>query len=242
MALSPQEFVAELDAQNGVALQRIATVNATPPGSVREAPPPDGTSAASSRRGPHGGEMLSVARLLKVALKNEIEATECAAAWVTSTPEMDAKLAFSRQVGDESKHYRLIQKRLVEMGVDVAGFDPFAQGRSPLAVYLMALEGTVARVAAGPFTREALALVRNDEFIHYCEQSGDHASAALYQDVIQKDEEYHHELGRSLLLRLATTQEAQDAARASSRRVLELAEEIQEVARMKSGIAHAPGC
>jgi uncharacterized ferritin-like protein (DUF455 family) len=220
--------VAELDAQNRVALQRIATVNATPPGSMREMPPPS--------------EMLSVSRLLKVALKNEIEATECAAAWVASTPEMDAKLAFSRQVGDESKHYRLIQKRLVEMGVDVAGFDPFAQGRSPLAVYLMALEGTVARVAAGPFTREALALVRNDEFIHYCEQSGDHASAALYQDVIQKDEEYHHELGRSLLLRLATTQEAQDAARASSRRVLELAEEIQEVARMKSGIAHAPGC
>jgi 1,2-phenylacetyl-CoA epoxidase catalytic subunit len=228
VALTPQAFVAELDAQNGVALQRIATVNATPPGSMREVPPPS--------------EMLSVARLLKVALKNEIEATECAAAWVTSTPEMDAKLAFSRQVGDEAKHYRLIQKRLVEMGVEIAAFDPFAQGRSALAVYLLSLEGTVARVAAGPFTREALALVRNDEFIHYCEQSGDHDSAALYQDIIQKDEQYHHELGRRLLLQLATTDEAQAAARASSRRVLELAEEIQEVARMKSGIAHAPGC
>jgi 1,2-phenylacetyl-CoA epoxidase catalytic subunit len=228
MALTPQEFVAELDAQNGVALQRIATVNATPPGSVREAPPPS--------------EMLSVARLLKVALKNEIEATECAAAWIATTPEMDAKLAFARQVGDESKHYRLIQKRLVEMGVDITGFDPFAQGRSPLAAYLLELKGTVARVAAGPFTREALALVRNDEFIHYCEQSGDPASAALYQDIIQKDEEYHHDLGRTLLLRMATTDEVQAAARAASRRVLELAEEIQEVARMKSGIAHAPGC
>jgi 1,2-phenylacetyl-CoA epoxidase catalytic subunit len=228
MALTPQAFVAELDAQNRVALQRIATVNATPPGSMREVPPPS--------------EMLSVARLLKVALKNEIEATECAAAWVMSTPEMDAKLAFSRQVGDESKHYRLIQKRLLEMGVDLAGFDPFAQGRSPLAAYLLELEGTVARVAAGPFTREALALVRNDEFIHYCEQSADPASATLYQDIIQKDEQYHHELGRTLLLRLATTDEVQAAARASSRRVLELAEEIQEVARMKSGIAHAPGC
>jgi uncharacterized ferritin-like protein (DUF455 family) len=228
LSLTPQEFVAELDAQNRVALQRIATVNATPPGSMREVPPPS--------------EALSVSRLLKVALKNEIEATECAAAWVNSTPEMDAKLAFSRQVGDEAKHYRLIQKRLIEMGVDAAGFDPFAQGRSALASYLLSLEGTVARVAAGPFTREALALVRNDEFIHYCEQSGDQATAALYQDVIQKDEQYHHELGRSLLLRLATTQAAQDAARASSLRVLELAEEIQEVARMKSGIAHAPGC
>jgi 1,2-phenylacetyl-CoA epoxidase catalytic subunit len=228
MALTAQAFVAELDAQNRVALQRIATVNATPPGSMREVPPPS--------------EILSVTRLLKVALKNEIEATECAAAWIVSTPEVEAKLAFARQAGDEAKHYKLIAKRLAELGTDVTAFDPLAQGRSPLATYLLGLEGTVARVAAGPFTREALALVRNDEFAHYCEASGDHASAALYQEIIQKDEQYHHELGRSLLLKLASTAEGQEAARAASRRVLELAEELQEVARMKSGIAHAPGC
>jgi len=228
MVLTPQAFVAELDAQNRVALQRIATVNATPPRSIREAPPPS--------------EVLSVARLLKVAMKNEIEATECAAAWVVSTPEVEAKLAFARQAGDEAKHYRLIAKRLAEMGVDTTGFDPLEKGRSPLASYLLGLEGTFARVAAGPFTREALALVRNDEFVHYCEASGDPASAALYQDIIQKDEQYHHELGRALLLKLASTEEEQRAARVASRRVLELAEELQEVARMKSGIAHAPGC
>src|SRR5580658_3530150 len=226
MVLTPQAFVAELDAQNRVALGRIASANATPPGSAKDAPP---------------SEMLSVSRLLKVALKNEIEATECAAAWITTTPEIDAKLAFARQAGDEAKHYRLIQKRLLELGTDLTDFNPFEKGRSPLATYLLELKGTVARVAAGPFTREALAVVRNDEFTRYCELSGDPASAALYQDVIQKDEQYHHELGRTLLHRLATTEEAQDAARVASRRVLELAEEIQEVARMKSGIAHAPG-
>jgi uncharacterized ferritin-like protein (DUF455 family) len=227
MALTPEAFVAELDAQNRALLQRIATVNATPP-SLRGAAPPS--------------EELGVARLLKLAMKNELEATECAAAWVASTPEIEAKLAFARQAGDEAKHYRLIARRLAEMGVDLSGFDPYAQGRSPLATYLMGLEGTVARMAAGPFTREALALVRNDEFARYCEATGDPASAALYQDVIQKDEQYHHELGRSLLLKLASTEEGQAAARASSRRVLELAEELQEIARMKSGIAHAPGC
>jgi uncharacterized ferritin-like protein (DUF455 family) len=228
MVLTPQAFVAELDAQNRVALSRIASANASPPRSMRDVAPPS--------------EVLSVSRLLKVALKNEMEATECAAAWIPTTSEIQAKLAFARQVGDEAKHYRLIQKRLVELGVDLTGFDPFEKGRSPLAIYLLGLEGTVARVAAGPFTREALALVRNDEFAHYCEVSGDKGSAALYQDVIQKDEEYHHELGRTLLLRLAITEEVQEAARAASRRVLELAEEIQEVARIKSGIAHAPGC
>jgi 1,2-phenylacetyl-CoA epoxidase catalytic subunit len=228
MILTPQAFVAELDAQNRTALQRIATVNASPPRSLHDAPPPS--------------EILSVSRLLKLALRNEIEATECAAAWIATTPEVEVKLVFARQVGDEAKHYRLIEKRLVEMGVDLAGFDPFAQGRSPLLTYLLELEGTVARIAAGPFTREALALVRNDEFARYCESSGDPASAALYQDIIQKDEQYHHELGRRLLLKLATTETGQQGARAASLRVLELAEEIQEVARMKSGIAHAPGC
>jgi uncharacterized ferritin-like protein (DUF455 family) len=228
MVLTPQAFVAELDAQNRTALERIATVNASPPRARRDAPPP--------------GETLSVSRLLQLALRNEIEATECAAAWIATTPEVEAKLAFARQAGDEAKHYRLIEKRLGEMGVDLAGFDPFAQGRSPLLRFLLELEGTVARIAAGPFTREALALVRNDEFARYCESSGDSASAALYQDIIQKDEQYHHELGRRLLLKLATTEDGQEAARTASRRVLDLAEEIQEMARMKSGIAHAPGC
>jgi 1,2-phenylacetyl-CoA epoxidase catalytic subunit len=228
MALTPPEFVAELDAQNRAALQRIATANAAAPGSLRGMAPPS--------------EVLSVPRLLKLALKNEIEATECAAAWIASTPEIDVKLAFARQAGDEAKHYKLIVKRLAELGVDVTEFDPLAQGRSPLASYLMGLEGTLARVAAGPFTREALALVRNDEFVHYCEASGDRGSAALYQDIIQKDEQYHHELGRSLLLRRSSTAAEQDAARAACRRVLELAEELQEMARMRSGIAHAPGC
>ncbi len=226
MLLSPKEFVAELDATNRTALERIATANAAPPGSVREAPP----------------EELSVARLLKLALKNELEATECAAAWVASTPEVDAKLAFARQAGDEARHYRLIQKRLIEMGEDLSGFDPMAKGRSPLLAYLLGLTGTVARVAAGPFTREALALVRNDEFARYCEHAGDGASAALYNDVIQRDEEYHHELGRRLLLELATTEQAQAEAREACRKVLSLAEEIQETARIKMGIAHAPGC
>jgi 1,2-phenylacetyl-CoA epoxidase catalytic subunit len=228
MFTTPQAFVAELDAQNRTALQRIASANASSPGPPRDLPPP--------------GEGLTVSRLLKLALRNEIEATECAAAWIATTPELEAKLAFARQAGDEAKHYRLIERRLGELGVDLTGFDPFAPGPSPLLTYLLKLEGTVARVAAGPFTREALALVRNDEFARYCESSRDLASAALYQDIIQRDEQYHHELGRRLLLKLATTEEAQEGARAASRRVLELAEEVQEVLRMKAGIAHAPGC
>jgi len=220
MALSPESFVSELDAQNQVALERIAL-------------------AASSGE---PGEAVTVTRLLVLALKNELEATECAAAWIATTPEVDVKLALARQAGDEAKHYRMIQARLAELDVDTKTLDPLAAGRSPLLIWLLALEGTVARVAAGPFTREALAVVRNAEFVRFCRATGDETTARLYEDTIQPDERHHHELGRKLLLALATTDEAQSAARDASRTVLSMAEELQEIARLKAGITRAPGC
>jgi hypothetical protein len=215
--LSAESFLAELDAQNRAALDRIGAKAAREP----------------------GGD-TTVATLLRVALKNEIEATECAASFIPTTREIDVKLALARQAGDEAKHYRLIEKRLSELGVDASGFDPGP--RSPMLEYLLSLETTVERVAAGQFTREALAVVRNDEFIRFCESRGDTQTAALYRDVIQPDERQHHDLGRRLLVRLAVTDAAQDAARRVAKRTLELAEELQEIARMKLGISRAPGC
>lgn len=222
MALTPEAFVAELDAENEKALARIASAACA------------GEPSAD----------LTVAKLLMLALKNELEATECAAAWIGTTPEVSVKLALARQAGDEAKHYRLIQKRLADLGVDTKTHDPFAGGgtRSPLLAYLLGLEGTAARVAAGQFTREALALVRNAEFIRFCRAQGDEATAKLYEDVIQPDETHHHELGRKLLLEIATTEESQAAARTASARVLATAEELQEIARLKMGVSRAPGC
>jgi 1,2-phenylacetyl-CoA epoxidase catalytic subunit len=218
--MSPEAFVAELDAQNLEALERIAR--------------------AASAGEP--SEAVTVPKLLLLALKNEIEATECAATWIPTTPEVNVKLALARQAGDEAKHYRLIQARLAELGVDTAKHDPLAQGKSPLLAWLVSLEGTVARVAAGQFTREALAVVRNAEFIRFCRGAGDEATARMYEETIQPDEKHHHDLGRRLLLELATTDEAQQAAREASRKVLSMAEELQEIARLKAGIRRAPGC
>jgi 1,2-phenylacetyl-CoA epoxidase catalytic subunit len=220
MPLPPEAFVAELDAQNRAALERIAA----------------STSAGEP------DPSLTVTRLLLLALKNEIEATECAAAWIATTPETDVKLALARQAGDEAKHYRLIQKRLGELGVTTDAHDPLAAGRSPLATYLLSLEGTIARVAAGQFTREALAVVRNAEFARFCRAKGDVATAILYEETIQPDEEHHHQLGRSLLLRLALDERSQETARAASAKVLAIADELQELARLKHGVTRAPGC
>jgi rubrerythrin len=196
------------------------------------------TIGAAASREPSDG--VTVAKLLMLALKNEIEATECAAAWIPTTREVEVKLAFARQAGDEAKHYRLIEARLGELGIDASAFDPGPQ--SPMLAYLGSLTTTVERVAAGQFTREALAVVRNEEFIRFCMSRGDEATATLYRDVIQPDERHHHELGRRLLGKLAITEPAQDAARKAARRTLALAEELQEIARMKLGVSRAPGC
>jgi 1,2-phenylacetyl-CoA epoxidase catalytic subunit len=218
--ISAEAFVAELDAKNRAALDQIA--------------------AASSAGEPDAA--LTVSKLLMLALKNEIEATECAAAWILDTPEVDVKLALARQAGDEAKHYRLIQKRLAELGVDTTAHDPLAQGRSKLCEFLLSLKGTAPRVAAGQFTREALAVVRNAEFALFCRAKGDDATARLYEEIIEPDEKHHHDLGRTLLLELATTEEAQAAAREASAKVLTIADELQELARLKMGISRAPGC
>ena len=185
---------------------------------------------------------LTVESLLKVALRNEIEAAESAARWMGTTQELDVKLALARQVGDEAKHYWLIADRLRELGFDARSFNPLANGYGPLFQYLETLQSTIERVAAGQFTREAIAIVKNRQFIEFCEAAGDEVTARLYRETIEPDERHHHELGRRLLLRYAETPGAQEAARRASRRTLELAEELQALALKSAGVHHAPGC
>jgi len=219
--MTAQEFVAQLDGENRQRLSRLA---------------PDDTLK------PEVEGDLTVLNLLKVALRNEIEATEIAARWLVTTDDVDVKLALARQVGDEAKHYRIIAERLRALGFDAKSFDPLAKGYGPLFQYLDTLTTTVERVAAGQFTREAIAVVKNRQFIEFCEHAADRDTAAMYRDVIEPDERYHHELGRTLLLRLATTPEAQAAATRAARRTLELADELQRKALATAGIHHAPGC
>jgi len=219
--VTPEEFVRELDARNQTVLKRLD---------------PDATLKPEVQ-----GE-LSVVTLLKVALRNEIEATEIASRWLVATDDIEAKMAFARQAGDEAKHYRMIADRLRELGFDARGFNPVSKGYGPLFQYLDRLPSIVERVAAGQFTREAIAVVKNRQFIEFCERAGDRVTATLYRDVIEPDEYFHHQLGRSLLLRFAATDEAQELARRASARTLALAEELQHAALKTAGIHHAPGC
>ena len=214
-------FIAQLASENESILKRLAPAQAL----------------GAEARGD-----LSPRNLLRVALKNELEASEIAALWMPSARGAELKLALARQAGDEARHYRLIVERLHDLGDDLEGFDPLAQGYSPLFKFLSTLENDVERVAAGQFTREAIALVKNLQFIELCERAGDVATSRLYRGVIQPDEQHHHQLGRYFLARLAVDEKSQQMARAAHARTLTLAEELQTLAFQRTGVHHAPGC
>ena len=96
--MTPAEFVAQLDEANQAVLRRLE---------------PDATLK------PEVTGALTVTNLLKVALKNEIEATEIAARWLVATRDVEVKMAFARQAGDATAFFQLPSNRVVEIGTQV---------------------------------------------------------------------------------------------------------------------------
>lgn len=183
---------------------------------------------------------VEMVTLLQLALKSELEASELAGYWVAITPELDAKSLLAIQCSDEMKHFAMISQRLQELGDEPGTFDPMAEGYSPLYHYLRDLRSTVERIAGGPFAREAIAEVRNEQFMAFCERVGDTETAQLYRDVIQPDEVKHHRMARELLERLCTTAELQEQAAAATRNTLAIADELRTLAEKTTGMQHIP--
>ena len=183
---------------------------------------------------------VDVVTLLRLALKSELEASELAGLWMPTTPEVDAKMCLALQCGDEMKHYGMISQRLVELGEDLSAFDPLSDGHSPLYQYQRGLRTTVERIAAGPFTSEAIATVRNAQFVNFCRSVGDEGTARLYSEVIQPEEQHHHEFGRQVLEKYATTPELQELAAAAVRNTLAIADELRNLAAKTTGVHNIP--
>ena len=186
------------------------------------------------------GASAEPTQLLQIALANEVGVSELAAAWMPSTREMDVKLAFARQAGDEAAHFQLVAERLTALGFDVDAFRMPAE--SPLFVYLRALSTTVERVAAGLFTLESIAYAVNENFMTFCQGRGDVETVRIYREYIQPDERAHQLLGRKLLGKYARTPELQAAARTTVGAVLEIAAAARTQAALRLGSACFPGC
>jgi len=183
---------------------------------------------------------LEVITLLKLALKSELEASELAAAWMPTTPEIDAKRLFAEQCGDEMKHYAMIEQRLTELGEDMEAFSVLEGGFSPLYYYLLGLRTSVERVAAGPFACEAVARVRNEQFMAFCRSAGDVKTAEMYEKVIQPEEVHHHEMARKALENYCTTPEKQELAANAMRSSLAVADELRTLKEKSTGLHSIP--
>jgi uncharacterized ferritin-like protein (DUF455 family) len=178
-------------------------------------------------------------QLLQIALANEINVSELAAAWMPSTRELDIKIAFARQAGDEAGHFQLVADRLTALGFDVASF---VQTDNPLFQYLRGLATPVERIAAGLFTLESIAYGVNENFMAFCERRGDAETVRIYREYIQPDEQAHQQLGQRLLARYATTPDLQQVAQDTVARLLEIAGATRATAAARLGTACFPGC
>lgn len=187
-----------------------------------------------------GGAGADAKDLLRVALVNEISVSELAAVWIPTTREVDVKIAFARQAGDEAGHFQLVAERLTALGFDVAAFQP--PGDGPLFGYMKTLSSTVERIAAGLFTLESIAYGVNESFIVYCEGRGDAETVRIYREYIQPDELAHQQLGQRLLEKYAVTDEQQRVARDTVAKVLEIAAATRAQAAARLGVACFPGC
>jgi 1,2-phenylacetyl-CoA epoxidase catalytic subunit len=185
-------------------------------------------------------EVSALSPLLKMALKNEMEAAEVAAEWMETTPELEARLALAQHAGDEARHYQLLAEKTQSL-VSLEGFDPLVPP-SPVLRYLRSLPTTVERIAAALVAREAMGGRRNAQFLKFLEASGRQDLAQLYRDVINPDEERHHKTGCALLARLAITPEAQRAARRAALLLLEIGDQVRTAAMEKTGAPVVPGC
>ena len=216
--MNSHAFVDELQAASSALLEKIGDVEVV------------STSEAKT----------DLVRLLQIALVNEINVSELAAAWMPGTQEIDVKLGMARQAGDEAKHFQLVGKRLEAHGFSLDEF--IRPDESPLFAYLRSLPTTVERIAAGQFTLESIAYRVNRNFMKYCEVSGDEETVRLYENVIQPEELHHQKLGRTLLEKYALTPEAQQRAREAATKTLQLSAELRAGAAEKIGTACLPGC
>ncbi len=183
---------------------------------------------------------LDIKQLLQIALNNEISVSELAAAWMPTTPETDVKIALAQQAGDEAQHFALVERRLKAIGISTADFSP--PPVNSLFAYLLGLQTTVEKIAAGQFTLESIAYQVNETFMKYCAMAGETEIVKLYQDRIQPDELHHHHLGQQLLEKYAVTPEAQQKARQAAAKTLEIAFQTRMVTAEKLGTSCFPGC
>jgi 1,2-phenylacetyl-CoA epoxidase catalytic subunit len=163
--------------------------------------------------------MQMVITRMKQGLWNEIMVGKACAAWIPAAP-LDMQVLLARQVDDEYRHYRWLKKRLQQLDQDPFDWEPLQVYEEILELCLNATDwGIYEQMMLMNYTVETvMAYWGNEPFINVIEPI-DATTAALYRK-IQKDEIFHHKVGRIAVERYATDEETQAKATAARDKIL----------------------
>lgn len=203
-ALSPREFVDEIEALRDDTLRALKSELATTLNL--------GDPSAPPQRRPQ------LAVLLKSFLYPERRVPDVLASRMKDIPDFDIRAGLADQISEEIHHARLAQVLLERWG-----HDPEESWRQPLRElveifdYIDSLE-TLPEFFSTFLIGEGLFLSAYLEDI----QAADPRALSPYLEAALADEPAHIELARRALGRYATTPELQEKARASAKRLLDM--------------------
>lgn len=154
---------------------------------------------------------------MRQGVYNELRATELVAAWIPTVHEKEIRDLLIQQLEDEHGHYHVLRRRLLDLGEDPDAYIPLPEWVD-LFEWLVACKTrpTVEKLAMFQFTGETQAAEGFETLIRLAEPV-DPETAALYRNVLLRDEYKHSAIGRQALLTLADTPGRQERARQAAR-------------------------
>lgn len=170
---------------------------------------------------PPATRLAQVRYRMRQGVYNELRSVELIAAWLPHVPEREIRDLLPQQLDDEHRHYRLLRRRLLDLGEDPDAYRPLPEWEA-LFDWLVACRTrpTWEKLAMFQFAGETQSCDGFETLITLAADV-DAETAALYRDAILPDERRHAAIGRSALLRLADTPLRQAAARAACREMNE---------------------
>ena len=148
-------------------------------------------------------------RVMKSRLHNEVRAAELFGTWLKTTPELEVKAIMAESAHEEMEHAQLLSKRISDLGSEPFDYQPLP-AQTAMFNAIEGLTDTCQRMAGFSLAGEAVATYLTRKCLQ---------SAAVPDWIkqpyrkIARDEEGHASIPQEILLRYATTEERQEAAR-----------------------------
>ena len=149
-----------------------------------------------------------LAEWLKFQAWYELQAAHFIGAWLAETPETEIFCALARQVHDEARHYKIVMSQLEALGETMDGWQPEPEWVAWIQEFYPAGNDTLERVSAHNITGELGAAQGMEDLLPRVPPAVQKAIGKILPD-----ERFHIALGRTTVLRYATTADAQRRVR-----------------------------